>query len=219
MAEVVVAKEILKVNDVVASANRTQFDANAIFTVNMLGSPGGGKTTLLEAMLPKMKNELTVGVIEGDLATSRDADRIEELGVQAVQINTGGGCHLDANMVANSLSSIDLAALDMVFIENVGNLVCTAGYMLGEHLRFAVLSATEGDDKIEKYPSMFQKVDAIIINKTDLLPYTDFDVDEVYTKARMLQPDVEIFQVSARTGEGIEEVMNWLLKKRSDLFA
>ncbi len=214
MSKVVVAKEILKANDALAAANLRLLDQAGVFCINLLGSPGSGKTTLLEKLTPYLKDRVRVGVIEGDLATSEDAERIEKAGLPSIQINTGGGCHLDSNMVANALESLDLNEFDLLFIENVGNLVCTAGHRLGERLRIVVLSAAEGDDKVVKYPPMFQKTDSVLINKADLLPYTDFSVERVHTDARRLNPKVEILQASARTGEGIEEAAEFILNKR-----
>ncbi len=216
MKKVVVAKEILKANDAIARENLSKLDAANIFCVNLLGSPGSGKTTLLEKMTPFLKGQVRAGVIEGDLATSEDADRIEKVGLPSIQINTGGGCHLEANMVANALDALDLSQFDLLFIENVGNLVCTAGHQLGERLRMVVLSSAEGDDKVVKYPPMFQKTNSVLINKADLLPYTEFSIERVHEEARRLNPDVEILQASARTGEGIEEVAEFILAKRQE---
>ena len=211
--EVVVTQDILKANDSIAEQIRTRFDDEAIYAVNVLGSPGAGKTTLLEQLSSRLSGKIRAGVIEGDLATSKDAERIEKLGWPTVQINTGGGCHLEANMVASALPNLPLADIDLLFIENVGNLVCTASHKLGERLRIVVLSTTEGDDKVSKYPPMFQKTNAIIMNKADLLPFTDFDAKRMEADARRLNPDVEIFQVSSRTGDGIDVVAQWLLDK------
>lgn len=212
--EVVVTQDILKANDSIAEQNLASFDEAGVYTVNILGSPGGGKTTLLEKLAEKLNNRVTAAVIEGDLATSKDAERIEKLGWPTIQINTGGGCHLEANMVSSAMKNLPLDKSDLLFIENVGNLVCTASHKLGERLRIVVLSATEGDDKVSKYPPMFQKTNALIMNKADLLEFTDFDVDRMEEDARRLNPDVEIFKVSARTGEGIAEVADWLIAKR-----
>lgn len=212
--QIVLAKSILKANDQLAQANLARFDAAGVYAVNLLGSPGAGKTTLLEKLLPPLKERMTMAVIEGDLATSRDADRIEAAGVDSIQINTEGGCHLDANMIAASLDSIDLENLDAVFIENVGNLICTAGFALGERLRVVVLSVAEGDDKVEKYPPMFSKADAVALNKVDLLPHTDFDVGRVQADLKRLAPEAVLFPVSARTGEGMAELGQWILHQR-----
>jgi hydrogenase nickel incorporation protein HypB len=157
---------------------------------------------------------MRVAVIEGDLATARDAERIEVLGVPSVQINTEGACHLDATMVAAAMDALDLDALDMVFMENVGNLVCTAGFLLGERLRVVVLSITEGDDKVEKYPPMFRHADAVLLNKADLLPYTDFDVEKAEAHIKRLAPNADVLQVSARTGDGVPACADWIVGRR-----
>jgi hydrogenase nickel incorporation protein HypB len=213
MAEVVISKEILKANESIAEQTQRRLDEAGVFMLNVLGSPGSGKTTLMEALAGPLADKVRAAVIEGDLATSKDADRIEALGWPTVQINTGGGCHLEANMVVKALESLDLEALDLLIVENVGNLVCTAGHRLGERLRLVVLSSTEGDDKVSKYPPMFQRTDGLLLNKADLLPYTDFDLERMESDARVLNPEVEIFQASARTGEGIGEVADWILSK------
>lgn len=209
--QVVVAKDILKANDTIASENRSQFDAAGIFAINMLGSPGAGKTTILEQISKRIEPRLKSGVIEGDLATSKDAERIDKLGWPVVQINTGGGCHLEANMVSEAMGSLDLDGLDVVWIENVGNLVCTSGYMLGERLRFVVLSTTEGDDKVMKYPPMFQRTQAVVVNKADLIEFTDFDLDRMREDVKKLNPESKIFVVSARTGDGFDELAAWIM--------
>lgn len=209
--QVVVAKDILKANDTIASENQGRFDEAGIFGINMLGSPGAGKTTLLEQLSKRVDGSLRSGVIEGDLATSKDAERIDKLGWPVVQINTGGGCHLEANMVSQAMGSLDLSGLDVVWIDNVGNLVCTSGYMLGERLRFVVLSTTEGDDKVMKYPPMFQRTQAVIVNKVDLIEFTDFDLERVREDVAKLNPDSKVFVVSARTGEGMDELAAWIM--------
>ncbi len=201
--KVVVAEDILRANDQLARANRECFDRAGVIAINLLGSPGCGKTSLLEALFGVWPQEFPFGVIEGDLATSRDAERIEKLGVRTVQINTGGSCHLDAGMVGQALEQLDLGDLRAVFIENVGNLVCPAAYQLGESLRVAVLSLPEGDDKVAKYPSMFSRVDLIVINKIDLAPYLEFDLGRVADDLARLAPDAELLSVSARSGEGL----------------
>jgi hydrogenase nickel incorporation protein HypB len=212
--QIVLAKRILHANDRIAQDNRGKFDAAGVLAVNVLGSPGAGKTALLEAILPILGERCRAAVIEGDLATSRDAERIEAVGVPCVQINTDGGCHLDAGMVASAMDALDLAALDVLFIENVGNLVCTAGFDLGESLRIVVLSVAEGDDKVEKYPPMFSGVDAVFLNKIDLLPHTDFDPERVQENLRRLSPEASILRVSARTGEGVGACAEWILGRR-----
>jgi len=216
--EIIIAKDIMKANDQIAEANLSRLDQAGTYGVNLLGSPGCGKTTLLETMSGYLRGRLNFAVIEGDLATSRDGERVEALGVPTIQINTGGGCHLDATMVATALESLHLETIDLLLIENVGNLVCPAGFRLGERLRVALLSIPEGDDKVAKYPTMFSAVDAIVINKIDLLPYLDFDLDRVRSDLQIVAPQVEMMILSGRTGEGVADFANWLAVKRSEVF-
>jgi hydrogenase nickel incorporation protein HypB len=220
--KIVAAAKILKANDQLAAENRAKLDAAGIFGVNLVGSPGAGKTTLLEALLAHWKGGMPTpgvgmaprpAVIEGDIAGSIDAERIEKLGVPVVQINTQGACHLDASMVAAALADLDLGACDLLFIENVGNLVCTAGFDLGERLRILVLSTSEGDDKATKYPAIFQSSQALLITKTDLLPQTNFDVQRITADYKRLVPQGVIFPVAAIRGEGIPAAANWLADK------
>jgi hydrogenase nickel incorporation protein HypB len=217
--KIIIAKDILKANDQIAEQNMSRLDSANVYCVNLLGSPGCGKTTLLEAVSGYFRGRLDLAVIEGDLATSRDGDRIEALGIPAIQINTGGGCHLDANMVESALDSLDLNAVELLFIENVGNLICPAGFKLGEHLRIAMLSVAEGDDKVAKYPTMFSAVDAVVINKVDLLPHVDFDLEKVEADLQILAPDVDMLTLSAKTGEGVADFASWLTAKRKKVFA
>jgi hydrogenase nickel incorporation protein HypB len=209
--KIVAAKKILKVNDRLAAENRAKLDVAGVFGVNVVGSPGSGKTTLLEALFAELGSRLKPAVIEGDIAGSIDAQRIEALGVPVVQINTEGACHLDAAMVASALGELDLSAVDVLFIENVGNLVCTAGFDLGERLRIVVLSVPEGDDKIVKYPAIFQGSHALFITKTDLAPHLNFNAQRVAADMKRLAPDAPIFQVSALKGAGMTEAANWLM--------
>jgi hydrogenase nickel incorporation protein HypB len=211
--KIVAAKRILKANDQLAEENRSKLNAAGVFGVNLVGSPGCGKTTLLEALFAKLKQRVRLAVIEGDIASTIDADRIDALGVPVVQINTEGACHLDASMVAAAMQDLDLAAVDLLVIENVGNLVCTAGFDLGEHLRMAALSVPEGDDKLAKYPAIFQGADALVVTKTDLLPYIKFDLDRVLGDMARLAPNAETFQVAALRDEGIERLSGWLTAK------
>ena len=212
--KIVAAKKILRANDQLASENRQRLDAAGIYCVNLVGSPGSGKTTLLEAVFSRVRPTIRPAVIEGDLASQIDADRIEKLGVPVVQINTEGMCHLDATMIAAAAEGFDLAAVDMLVVENVGNLVCTANYDLGEHLRLVILSVPEGDDKIAKYPPIFQRSDVLVISKVDLLPHFDFDVSRVEEDMQRLSPDAPVFQVSAKTGEGMDDLAGWLGERR-----
>ena len=181
--------------------------------VNVVGSPGAGKTTLLEALFTHLQGRLKPAVIEGDIAGSIDADRMEKIGVPVVQINTDGACHLDANMIASAVGELDLNVVDLLVIENVGNLVCTAGFDLGERLRIVVLSTSEGDDKAVKYPAIFQGSDALFITKTDLSPYLNFNAERITADMKRLAPDAPVFQVSALRGDGIPEAAEWLAAK------
>ncbi len=209
-ARVSVETAILAKNDRLAMANRQLIKEKAIFALNLVSSPGSGKTTILEHTLRDIAGQYACAVIEGDQQTDNDARRIAATGVPAKQINTGAGCHLDAHMVGHALEEFDLDSLDLLFIENVGNLVCPAGFDLGEHHKVAVLSVTEGEDKPLKYPQMFHNSTIMLLNKIDLLPYLDFDVISCIEMARRVNPDIIIFQVSSRTGAGMTEWYAWL---------
>jgi len=211
--KIVAAKKILKANDQLASENRDQFSAAGVFVINLVGSPGCGKTTLLEGLFPRLGKDLKPAVIEGDIAGQVDAERMEKIKVPVVQINTEGMCHLDANMIAASVGGLELDAVRTLWIENVGNLVCTAGYDLGEHLRLVVLSIAEGDDKIIKYPAIFQRSDALIITKNDLLPHCQFDLQRARQDMQRLAPDAAIFAVSALDGAGLDRLAKWLVDR------
>jgi hydrogenase nickel incorporation protein HypB len=211
--KIVAAKKILRANDQLAEENRAKFKENGTFAVNMVGSPGCGKTTFLESLFRSLDGRVAPAVIEGDIASSIDAERIEKLGVPVVQINTDGACHLDATMVTAAADSLELNKINLLIVENVGNLVCTAGFDLGENLRIVILSVSEGDDKIAKYPVIFQRSDALIITKTDLLEQSNFSVDRVVSDMRRLAPKAEIFQVSALKDQGMEAVSDWLVAK------
>ena len=208
-----VVRNILEVNDRVAEQNRALFDQGRVFVFNLMSSPGAGKTSLLERTIDHLKDRLRIGVVEGDITSNLDAERIVQKGIQAVQINTEGACHLDANMIREAVSKIDLASLDLMVIENVGNLVCPAEFKVGEDMKVMILSVTEGDDKPLKYPLMFQLSQALIINKIDLLPYVDCDIHKVREVAVKLNPGITIFEVSCRTGEGLETWCDWLQGK------
>jgi hydrogenase nickel incorporation protein HypB len=204
-------KEILGKNQLLAEHNRTWLTERGILALNLVSSPGSGKTTLLERTLNDLKNEYEISVIEGDQETIHDAERIRATGCKAVQINTGTGCHLEADMLARGLESLNPSPNSLLFIENVGNLVCPAMFDLGERAKVAILSVTEGEDKPLKYPNMFRASDLMILNKIDLLPYVKFDVEKCIAYAREVNPHIEILQVSATTGEGMPE---WYEKLR-----
>ncbi len=211
--KIVAAKKILKANDQLAEENRRRLDAAGVFGVNIVGSPGCGKTTFLENLFALLGTGVAPAVIEGDIAGSIDAERIDALGVPVVQINTDGACHLDAMMVQAAAENFDLPAIDVLMIENVGNLVCTAGFDLGEHLRIVLLSVPEGHDKIAKYPAIFRGSDALAITKIDLLPHFDFDVARVKSDMKALAPEAGVFEISAKIGKGMPEIAAWLKER------
>jgi hydrogenase nickel incorporation protein HypB len=215
MAEVKVpvVRNILQANERLAAANRKRFDDAGIFVFNLMSSPGAGKTSLLERTVEGLADRMKMAVIEGDLQCSFDAERIQQKGVQAIQINTDGGCHLDGNMIQIALESLDLNDLDLLIIENVGNLVCPAEFNLGEHEKVMILSVTEGDDKPSKYPLMFQLSSVLLVNKVDLLPYVDCDVEKIRERARQINAKQEIFEISCRTGKGLPAWISWLEQK------
>jgi len=208
--KVKVKADILGANDRVADENRKLFDENGVFVINIMSSPGAGKTTLLERTLGALKDEMRIGVIEGDVATTADAERVEAMGVPVVQINTGSACHLDGAMIRDALDEFDLAGLDLLIVENVGNLVCPAEFRVGEDHKVMLLSTTEGDDKPLKYPLMFHESSVLIVNKTDLIPYTDFSMDKAVGDAKSINPKLDVFPVSCRTGDGLEAWYGWL---------
>src|SRR3984885_13208254 len=209
-----VLEAIFAENDVRAEFNRNAFESNGIRAINLMSSPGSGKTTVLQATLDELGGEIAVGVIEGDIATDLDAAKLGGRGAQISLLNTGNGfggeCHLDAPMVNRALQGLDLARLDLVIIENVGNLVCPAEFDVGEHAKAMVYSVTEGDDKPLKYPVMFRAVDAVLLNKIDLVPYLDVDVDSYIARVREVNPTAAILPVSARTGAGMADWFDWL---------
>ncbi|WP_029520928.1 hydrogenase nickel incorporation protein HypB [Persephonella sp. IF05-L8] len=210
-----VITKILDANDKQAESNRKHFDQHGIFAINLMSSPGAGKTTLLEKTIELLGDELKIGVIEGDLETNRDAERIRAKGVPAYQITTGQACHLDAFMVHDGIHHMPLEELDIVFVENVGNLVCPASYDIGTHLNVVLLSVPEGDDKPAKYPVMFRSADLMLITKIDLLPYFDFDIKKAIEEARALNPKMDVIQVSTKTGEGLDKWINYIKLKSS----
>jgi hydrogenase nickel incorporation protein HypB len=207
-----VIEKILDKNDHEASHNRAHFESHKVLAINIMSSPGSGKTALLEKFADMAKFRFVV--IEGDLETSRDADRLKSKGIDAYQIQTGSACHLDAFMVHKALHHIDLDRVDVCFVENVGNLVCPASYDVGTHLNIVLVSVPEGDDKIAKYPVMFRKADLVLITKTDLLPYVEFDVEAEKKEARKLKPNIDILEVSIKDDASIQKVLNWIEFKR-----
>jgi len=208
--EIKVLQDILSANDAIARRNQSRFDKHGILTINVMSSPGAGKTSLILQTINHLKEKVRIAVIEGDVTSTIDADKINKQGVTAVQINTGGGCHLDANMTENALDNLPLDDIDLLLIENVGNLICPAGFVLGEHKRAMLLSLPEGDDKPYKYPSMFTSANVVLINKIDLLPYLDFNITSFIKAVSGLNPEVKIFQVSTKTGQGLEGWFSWL---------
>jgi hydrogenase nickel incorporation protein HypB len=209
-------QRILKRNSEVAEENRRYFDAHGVYVVSLASSPGAGKTSLLEKVLARLKPEVSAGVIEGDIQTDRDAQRIEALKVPVVQVVTNGTCHLDAQMVQGALQHLEIARAELLFIENVGNLVCPASYDLGEHLRVVVSSTTEGEDKPLKYPAMFRRSQALVMNKIDLLPYVPFNLAEGRAFALRVNPSLEIFETSCTTGSGIPEFCRWVIQRMNE---
>src|SRR5437879_4047284 len=211
MPKVTIAENILAANDISAEAIRERLAASGVRALNLMSSPGAGKTTLLERSIAQLRDRLRIGVIEGDIETSADAERIERVGAATVQINTRGNCHLEAHMIGAALDHLDLAALDLLVIENIGNLVCPAAWNLGEDARVVVSSTSEGDDKPAKYPQMFAAAEVLVVNKIDLLPYVDYDLAKVRQHALAVNPRLRIYELSCRTGEGIDAWCDWLV--------
>jgi len=209
-----VQKEVLTENNLLAERNRGYFDAKNITALNLVSSPGSGKTTLLEKTIEIIKPDFSVAVIEGDQQTMRDADRIDQTGVPVVQVNTGTGCHLDAHMIQHAIQKLELENDSVLFIENVGNLVCPALFDLGEAMKIVIISVTEGEDKPQKYPHMFDAADICIINKTDLLPYVDFSLDQCKKFALEVNYQLKFFEMSAITGDGLDHWITWLKQQQ-----
>jgi hydrogenase nickel incorporation protein HypB len=208
-----IVENILNANDKLAQTNRTRLDVAGVFSINILASPGAGKTSLIEQTLPLLKGKLRVAAIDGDIATSIDADRAAAAGAgAAIQINTGGDCHLDAVMLFGALEQLDLTQFDLLIVENVGNLVCPANFKLGTHKTVLVASVPEGDDKPYKYPGTYRGVDALVVNKIDLLPYVNFRMDYFTQGVQVLNPGVTTFPLSCRTGEGLDAWVKWLIQ-------
>lgn len=208
-----VIRNILEANERIAEENRKLFEREKVAVINLMSSPGSGKTSLLECTIDAVKDRIRMGVIEGDVQSTRDAERIAEKGIPVVQINTDGACHLDGNMIRTALSTFDLAQLDLLVVENVGNLVCPAEFDVGEDHKVMILSVTEGSDKPEKYPLMFHESSVLLVNKIDLLPYVDCSVEEIRDISLRINPNLEIFEISCRTGEGIDRWADWLSKQ------
>jgi hydrogenase nickel incorporation protein HypB len=208
--KITVVKNVLDANDRLAAENRALFTQKKIFVVNLMSSPGAGKTSLLERTIQELQGTRKIGVIEGDIQDTYDADRIAALDIPVVQINTGGACHIDGNMVREALPGLNIDNMDLLFVENVGNLVCPAEFDIGEQMKIMILSTPEGADKPAKYPLMFQSSTALIINKIDLLPYVNFDLEKAKRDALILNPKLLIFEVSCKTGAGLEVWIRWL---------
>lgn len=214
--EIKVLKNIMYANETLAKENRRFFKENKITAVNIMASPGAGKTSLILKIIEILKNDLHISVIEGDIASSIDAEKIDKLKIPVVQINTGGGCHLDANMIKEAVTDLDFRCHSLLLIENVGNLVCPSSFDLGEDIKMVIASVPEGHDKPYKYTSMFEGADVIILNKMDILSHIDFDRDAFFEGIKVLNEKAPIFEISCSTGEGIKGFIEWLRKKARD---
>ena len=208
-----VVRSVLEANDRIAEQNRNLFEQSGVLVINLMSSPGAGKTSLLEKTIEALQDDLAIGVIEGDIQSSQDAERIAKKGVAVVQINTDGACHLDGNMVQGTLDHFDLRSLDLLVVENVGNLVCPAEFKVGEDLKAMILSVAEGDDKPSKYPLMFRESQVLLINKIDLLPHVDCSLDKMVADSRKINVGLDIFDVSCKTGRGLGGWYEWLNEK------
>lgn len=220
MVKVNLQTRLLGANELSALQNRKRFDQQGLLVINLMSSPGSGKTSILEKTIEGLGKRLNIGVIEGDLYTDQDARRIGNKGVPVIQINTEGACHLDASMVGKAYENLPDNSMDLLFVENVGNLVCPAEFELGEDLRAVVISITEGNDKITKYPLIFQRARVVLVNKIDLIEHTDFSIDQLQRDLSLINPEARVFYVSARTGQGMDMWTEWLLeeveRKRSE---
>lgn len=205
-----VIEDILSANDRLAASNREWLDAAGVFAINLMASPGAGKTSLIARTVEALRDDFSIGAVDGDIATTLDADRIAELGIPAVQINTGGACHLDAVMLQEALPQLPLEGLDLLIVENVGNLVCPASFELGVHRKVLIASVPEGDDKPYKYPVMYRGIDVLVLNKTDVLYAFDFDIDYFRRGVEALNPGLAFLPLSCKTGEGLEAWLTWL---------
>jgi len=213
MSVITIERKVLEKNDQIAGRNRRLFEEQGIFTLNLVSSPGSGKTSILERTFQELRGEMKMAVIEGDVQTDLDAQRVTQYGVPVVQIVTLGGCHLEANLVQDALAKLDLSGVQLLFIENVGNLVCPSNYDLGEAMKVVVLSTTEGDDKPLKYPAMIRNSAVLLINKIDLIPYVSCDMNVLRSNALKINPDLKVIEMSCVTGEGISDWCDWLKKK------
>jgi hydrogenase nickel incorporation protein HypB len=213
---ITVGEDILGANEEKARANRKRLDTHGVLTVNIMSSPGAGKTSLILSTISQMKEKVKIAVIEGDVASSVDAEKVSEMEIPVVQINTAGGCHLDANMVESALNSLPLEDTELLLIENVGNLICPNAFVLGEHRRVMISSLPEGDDKPLKYPAMFADTDVVLLNKIDLQPHLDYNLDAFKKTVTGLNPDVIILPISCKTGEGMEAWFSWLESEVKD---
>ena len=216
MTTVPIERKVLSENDRIAAQLRERFRSNGVFCLNLISSPGSGKTALLERTLSLMPNDLRCAVLTGDIQTDADAKRLAVFGFPVRQITTAGACHLDARMVESALEGWDLSRIDALFIENVGNLVCPTSYDLGEHMKVVLLSVPEGEEKPLKYPGIFFKAKAMVLNKIDLLPYVPFKIDQACANARQIQPGIEILKVSCTSGAGLDDWITWLERKLAD---
>ena len=208
-----VVRNILEANDRIAQQNRELFDENGLLVINLMSSPGAGKTSLLEKTISALKEDFEMGVIEGDIQSSQDAERIAKTGIPVVQINTDGACHLDANMIRDTFAEFSFKDLDLLVVENVGNLVCPAEFKVGEDFKVMILSVAEGDDKPAKYPLMFHESEVLLINKIDLLPHVDCSVKKIKEDSLRINPQLTIFQISCKTGEGLDDWYDWVRQR------
>ena len=208
--KVSVVKNILEANDRIADLNKKMFDEKCVFVVNIMSSPGAGKTTLIENTIKALKDEIKIAVIEGDIQSSYDADKIAATGVQVVQINTGGACHIDGNMISETFDQFNFDEIDLLIVENVGNLVCPAEFKMGEDYKVMLLSIPEGDDKPLKYPLMFHESSVLLVNKIDLLPYIDCSVEKIRNESLKINPELSIFEISGKTKQGLQDWYGWV---------
>lgn len=216
MSEIKVIVNMLHTNEEIALENKKIFDDENIFVINLMSAPGSGKTSILEKLICNIKKNLNIAVIEGDIYTTKDADRIEAKGIPVVQINTSGACHLDADMIREAVLNLDLRNLDMIIIENVGNLVCPAEFEVGEDMKACVLSVTEGNDKPLKYPLMFEKSEVLILNKIDLIDFTNFSKEEFYKDINKVNSKIKVFETSCINNKGMDKLSNWILQKANE---